>query len=205
MCVGIKIKIVKAIKNTIVPKFCEFVTKAFNEKYLLLTNVVISVSLSGLGDVLEQHYEILTNQVQEWDKIRTRNMSLSGGSVGIVCHYWYQYLDKFLPGYTLRIVLKKIVVDQLMGSPIFISTFFITVAVLNSSTKEKCIQEIKDKAWKLYIAEWAIWPPAQFINFYLLPTKYRVLFDNTVSLGYDVYTSSVVHKNPIKETNEKNT
>lgn len=55
------------------------------------------------------------------------------------------------------------------------------------------IEEAKQKAWKLYLAEWMIWPPAQFINFYLLSTKYRVLFDNTLSLGYDVYTSKVKH------------
>lgn len=33
--------------------------KLFSQKYLLYTNVTISVSLSALGDVLEQHYEIL--------------------------------------------------------------------------------------------------------------------------------------------------
>ena len=44
---------------------------------------------------------------------------------------------------------------------------------------------------KLYIAEWVIWPPAQFVNFYFLPTRYRVLYDNTISLLYDTYTSHV--------------
>lgn len=33
--------------------------KLFSQKYLLYTNVTISISLSALGDVLEQHYEIL--------------------------------------------------------------------------------------------------------------------------------------------------
>lgn len=31
----------------------------FSPKYLLWTNVGISISLSAMGDVLEQHYEIL--------------------------------------------------------------------------------------------------------------------------------------------------
>lgn len=31
----------------------------FSPKYLLYTNVAISISLSATGDVLEQHYEIL--------------------------------------------------------------------------------------------------------------------------------------------------
>lgn len=33
--------------------------RLFSSKYLLYTNVGISISLSGVGDVLEQHYEIL--------------------------------------------------------------------------------------------------------------------------------------------------
>ena len=33
--------------------------KLFSPKYLFYTNVTISVSLSAVGDVLEQHYEIL--------------------------------------------------------------------------------------------------------------------------------------------------
>jgi len=44
---------------------------------------------------------------------------------------------------------------------------------------------------QLYIAEWFIWPPAQFVNFYFLPTRLRVIYDNTISLGYDMYTSHV--------------
>jgi protein Mpv17 len=43
-----------------------------------------------------------------------------------------------------------------------------------------------------------VWPPAQVINFYLLPTRFRVLYDNTISLGYDVYTSYVAHEIPLQ-------
>ena len=44
------------------------------------------------------------------------------------------------------------------------------------------------------MAEWLLWPPAQFVNFYFLPTRYRVAYDNLISLIYDVYTSHVKHK-----------
>lgn len=55
------------------------------------------------------------------------------------------------------------------------------------------MREIKSKAWRLYAAECVIWPPAQVINFCWLPTRFRVLYDNVISLGYDVYTSYVKH------------
>jgi len=86
--------------------------------------------------------------------------------------------------------------DQLICSPATISTFFFTLAVVEGSSFKELYQEMKSKSWRLYIAEWIIWPPAQLINFFFLPTRYRVLYDNTISLGYDVYTSYVKHEIP---------
>lgn len=166
---------------------------AFSPRYLLFTNVCISVSLSSVGDTLEQQYEILMKDLDHYSAKRTGHMALSGATVGVVCHYWYKFLDRRLPGRTVSIVMKKVFWDQMVCSPIVISTFFLTLGVLEKSTKEQIVREIKDKAWKLYAAEWVVWPPAQIINFYWLPNRYRVLYDNTISLGYDVYTSKVKH------------
>ncbi|OAD62073.1 Mpv17-like protein 2 [Eufriesea mexicana] len=122
-------------------------------------------------------------------------MALSGMSVGIVCHYWYKYLDIKLPGRNMYIVLKKVIIDQLICSPLCITMFFVTLSILEKSNWAKLKDEIITKAHRLYIAEWIIWPPAQIFNFYFLPTKYRVVYDNIISLGYDVYTSHVKHDN----------
>lgn len=120
-------------------------------------------------------------------------MAVSGMSIGIVCHYWYRYLDSKLSGRTSKIVLKKVIIDQFVCSPICIGMFFLTLAILERSNLSELKTQIVNKAHRLYLAEWVIWPPAQIINFYFLPTKYRVLYDNTISLGYDVYTSQVKH------------
>ncbi|XP_014487161.1 PREDICTED: mpv17-like protein 2 isoform X2 [Dinoponera quadriceps] len=167
--------------------------RLFSPKNLLYTNVGISIFLSGAGDVIEQHYEILKGQWDRWSFTRTRNMAISGMSIGILCHYWYNFLDAKMIGRTLGIVLRKVVIDQLICSPFCISVFFLTLALLENSSLAELKEEIRTKAHRLYIAEWIIWPPAQIINFYFLPTRYRVLYDNTISLGYDIYTSHVKH------------
>lgn len=170
-----------------------FHKKAFSPKYLLFTNICISVSLSSVGDSLEQQYELYTEDIEKYSGKRTCHMALSGLTVGIVCHYWYQFIDARIPGRSLGIVLKKVFWDQIICSPIVISTFFLTLGLLENTSKEDIVSEIKDKAWRLYVAEWVVWPPAQVFNFYCLPNKYRILYDNTISLGYDVYTSKVKH------------
>jgi len=157
--------------------------------------VAISTTLSGVGDTLQQHYEILTGEEpdQKWNLKRSLDMSITGATVGVVCHFWYIYLDRRLPGRSFKTVAKKLLVDQLAFSPFLIGIFFGTAGFLERSSLAEIKNEIKSKAWRLYAAEWVVWPPAQVINFYLLPTRFRVLYDNTISLGYDVYTSKVKH------------
>ncbi|XP_073977890.1 mpv17-like protein 2 [Rhodnius prolixus] len=165
----------------------------FSGKYLLLTNVGISVSLSGVGDIIEQSYMIASDQQKDWDRIRTHHMSISGLTIGILCHNWYNFLDHRYPGRSLKIVLKKVLIDQVVFSPISITVLFLTLGLLEKSNADAIGREIISKGKLLYAAEWMVWPPAQIINFYILPTRYRVLYDNLISLGYDIYTSHVKH------------
>lgn len=165
----------------------------FSSKNLFYTNVTISITLSALGDILEQHYEVLKGDLESWSPRRTRNMAVSGMSIGIVCHHWYRYLDARITSRTIGAVMRKVLIDQLVCSPLCIGMFFLTLGILEGSSWSEFQTEVREKARRLYVAEWIIWPPAQLVNFYFLPTKYRVLYDNTISLGYDIYTSRVKH------------
>lgn len=173
---------------------------AFSDKYLLYTNISLSISLSSLGDIIEQQYEIYIGEQEKIDPKRTMHMAFSGAAVGVLCHYWYKILDRFIIGKTVDMVAKKLLLDQFIFSPIMIITFFGSVAMFEENPYENFKEEVRDKFITLYRAEWMVWPPAQIINFYFLPTKYRVLYDNTISLGYDVYTSQVKHNKGLKST-----
>nr|XP_017002167.2 mpv17-like protein 2 [Drosophila takahashii] len=175
---------------------------AFSPKYLLLTNIGISVGLSMVGDSMEQSYERFIGELPEWNRIRTLRMGISGFTVGLVCHYWYQYLDYLYPQRTYKMVVVKILLDQFICSPFYIAVFFLTMAVLEDNSWEELKQEIKDKALILYAAEWTVWPLAQFINFLLIKPQYRVFYDNTISLGYDIFTSQVKYRKKPESKNE---
>ncbi|XP_075979040.1 mpv17-like protein 2 [Anticarsia gemmatalis] len=185
-------------KSTQMSKCKKIVDLAFSDKYLFYTNVSISVSLSALGDALEQGYEIYTGEENKFDAKRTVHMGCSGAAVGILCHHWYKILDRFIIGRTVDMVAKKLALDQLVFSPIMIVTFFGSVALFEENPMENFKEEVRDKFITLYRAEWMVWPPAQIINFFFLPTRYRVLYDNTISLGYDIYTSQVKHSKSFK-------
>lgn len=167
---------------------------AFSKKFLLYTNVFVSFSSSAFGDFVVQQYEISGPKKEKYNLVRTRNMSITGITSGILNHYWYIILEKVLPGRTILRVAQKIIIDQFVYSPINILNMFIIIGILEKSCIQNVIKEVKEKSLKLYLAETVIWPPAQFINFYFVPLKYRLLFDNAISLGYDVYYSAVKYE-----------
>ncbi|XP_032520819.1 mpv17-like protein 2 [Danaus plexippus] len=179
--------------------FRRLVKVAFSDKYLLYTNVTISVSLSSVGDLMEQTYEIYTGDQDNYDFKRTRHMGFSGAALGVLCHHWYKVLDKVIIGKTFNMVTKKLLLDQFIFSPIMIVTLFGSLALFEKDPVANFKEEVRDKFTTLYQAEWMVWPPAQIINFYFLPTRFRVLYDNTISLGYDVYTSQVKHNKSLKK------
>ena len=87
------------------------VKKTFGN-HLFLTNVGISFGLSGVGDMIEQKIESHKTKVKiNWS--RTLHMSTAFGiTSGFLCHFWYNYLDKLLPGRGVKVILKKIAWDQ---------------------------------------------------------------------------------------------
>ena len=81
-------------------------------KYLLVTNLTISTSFSGLGDFLEQSYEIAAGYQKKWDRMRTVKLGSTGLPVGFVCHYWFIFLDRHITGRTGKFLVKKLLLDQ---------------------------------------------------------------------------------------------
>lgn len=60
-----------------------------------------------------------------------------------------------------------------MFSPVCIAACLVVAGSLEAKSASSLTSETLQLGGRLYLAEWLIWPPAQFINFYYLPTKYR--------------------------------
>lgn len=179
------------------------IDQAFNKTNLFYTNVALSIAISTAGDLIEQRYEYHLGEMNKFDIKRTAHMAFSGCTAGVLCHHWYNFLDKIIVKRNIQNVVKKLILDQCLWSPIIILSFFATVAIFEDNPIENFTDEVHEKFWILYKAEWVVWPPAQIINFYFLPTRYRVLYDNTISLGYDIYTSQVKHSKAKKDAEKK--
>lgn len=164
----------------------------FSPQFLLYTNTTLTVGLSVTGDLLQQNYQAATSKrKQGWDVQRTKNIAFTGLLIGPFVHYWYILLDGRFRGRGFRTLVKKVVLDQIICSPVYLGMFVLSLGVLEGRKWSQIKEDVMGKGPVLYAAEWVVWPPAQAVNFYLLPTKYRVLYDNSISLMFDFFWSYV--------------
>jgi len=168
-------------------------------KHLLLTNCVSCGGFFMLGDLIQQRIEMSQNPGQQYDLKRSLRLSLVGLSQGPPHHYWYLYLDKFLPGRSLRTVNKKILADQLIAAPFFAITFIYGAGLLEGNSLRSCWSEFKSKFPTIYLFDWFFWPPSQGINFLFVPSQYRVLYVNGLTVLWDVFLSYIKHKPDVIE------
>ncbi|CAM1292694.1 Uncharacterised protein g511 [Pycnogonum litorale] len=163
-------------------------------RYLIVTNVSICTISGSVGDIIQQHYDILSGDKEKWEPSHTVHMGAAGVTTGVILHYWYILLEKYMPARTFKLIITKVLLDQIIYSPVNLVVLFGTVGLFEKSAIEYIKKEVLHKGWRIYMTEWYIWPPAQLINFSLVPLKYRMLFDSMISFGFDIYTPYVKYK-----------
>ena len=174
----------------------------FSPRYLLLTNTALSVGLSGLGDLMQQKYEIMQDLKKQLDCVRFRNLCITGLAFGPLCHYWYLYLDYLLPTRTTKSVIKKIAMDCCIMGPISVIAFLGILGILENKSKNDIVKDWSGKGLQILIADLAVWPPTEFISFKYLPLRYRVFYDNAVSLSFDNYYSYIMYRQDLLKKKE---
>ncbi|GAB1600739.1 mpv17-like protein 2, partial [Argonauta hians] len=179
------------IPRKIYTKVSSGVQLLFSRKFLLLTNTTISMTSAACGDLAQQSYEMSIKRQQTWNQDRTLHISITGLILGPPSHYWYYLLDYIFPGSSVRIVAKKLIFDQMIGTPVGIFIFLSSLGILENSSVNKMLLEYQKCGKTLLISEWLVWPPIQVINFAFIPLRFRVLFDNTASFGFDIYYSYI--------------
>lgn len=126
------------------------------------------------------------------------------GYIAPALHLWY---CRFLPRLASKVfpetlskpvrVFGSMLFDQLMFAPILLTIFY----PVNQMVIERDIKGFQRgvEAWKAKIEEtlfsnWKIWPIATYINFYLMPMQYQVLFANFVGLFWNMILSYIASK-----------
>jgi peroxisomal membrane protein 2 len=127
-----------------------------------------------------------------------------------VVHYWFQVVEEFgnlslfsqVPNFMK--VLSMTAFDQTIGAPLILSGFFIFFTCWSALLGGTCFSTglpallaqgfakvVADLPATL-VANWKLWPFANFINFRFVPLDYRIIFTNVVSIFWNIYLSAMV-------------
>lgn len=91
------------------------------KKHLMVANTCLSCLIGGLGDYLEQKLE----GTELIDKQRTARFASLGLLFGPWEYYWYHFLDTWFPGKTTRMVVRKVLLDEFLMSPLEYVFFYV--------------------------------------------------------------------------------
>lgn len=156
------------------------------------TKIITNALIFATGDIVTQMY-IEKNPNHKFNLKRTLAMAFIGGPLAApFAHLWY---CKWVPSFVKNIkndklkVVVSVLADQLIFTPPLMTSFlFLNDFMLNWNVK-KAANNVREKFWRGLKTNWTVWPPVQFINFWLMPIQFRVPFVNFVGLFWSMYLS----------------
>uniref|UniRef100_A0A131YXD2 Protein Mpv17 n=1 Tax=Rhipicephalus appendiculatus TaxID=34631 RepID=A0A131YXD2_RHIAP len=176
------------------------VTSLFT-KHLFATNVVLGTGFMMIGDSMQQGYEIYAGKEKQFDKKRSQDMLIVGGTFGVCGHKWYSFLDRKFPGNTLGMVARKLLCEFAICPPLAFA-LFVGVGALNSKPFQQSVTEFKKNIVLFCIADWGCFVPAQALNFLFLPPRYRFLYVCGLTVVYDIFLSFILHRDSHEDSHE---
>jgi len=159
----------------------------------LLTKALTSLVGFTLGDVLAQNF--IEQEGKPYDVMRTIRLGSFGFLLhGTTGHFFYGFLDSKLPGTKPITVATKVAIDQTMWNPIFGLMFFGYLNLVEGKSFDDYKNKIKADLKTAVMGSWAVWVPAHTINFAFVPPSQRLLYINTIQIGYNVFLSFLGNK-----------
>ena len=166
---------------------------AMLEAQPLLTKALTSLVGFTTGDVLAQNF--VEGSDEPYDFMRTVRLGSFGLLVhGTTGHYFYGFLDSKMPGTKPVTVASKVAIDQVLWNPIFGLMFFGYLNVAEGKSFETYTKKIQNDLPTAVMGSWAVWVPAHTINFAFIPPAQRLLYINTIQIGYNIFLSFLGNK-----------
>jgi len=159
----------------------------------LFTKALTSFTGFTVGDILAQKF--VNDDNKPFDLMRTVRLGSFGFLIhGTTGHYFYGFLDSKLPGTKPMTVATKVAIDQTIWNPIFGCMFFGYLNLMEGKSLEDLKNKLSADLKTAVMGSWAVWVPAHTINFAFVPTSQRLLYINSIQIGYNVFLSFLGNK-----------
>jgi len=157
------------------------------EKQPILTKALTSLVGFALGDFLAQKFIDKKDKI-DWKRFG-RMASFGLLFHGPTGHFFYGFLDSKIPGTAALTVATKVFIDQIIWNPIFGCMFFGYMGAAEGLGPSAIKTRIEKNLFDSVKGSWTVWPIAHAINFRFIPTSQRLLYINSIQIGYNMFLS----------------
>jgi len=168
----------------------------------LFTKACTSLVGFSVGDILAQKF--IEPDDKPYDIMRTIKFGSFGMLLhGTTGHYFYGFLDSKLPGTKPITVASKVAIDQLVWNPIFGCMFFGYLNFVEGKSLAQYQSKLENDLSTAVMGSWAVWVPAHTINFAFVPPAQRLLYINSIQIGYNMFLSFLGNKEGPTDNKDK--
>ncbi|KAF2904138.1 hypothetical protein ILUMI_02027 [Ignelater luminosus] len=118
---------------------------------------------------------------------------------GTLPHYFYGWLERTVPEDASFNVIKKLVLERLVYSPLYIAFTLYVIARLEGKDHKTAIRQLEALYWSVLTSSWKYLTLIQFINLQFVPPMLRVLIVNLVGFFWTIYVANKRRQQQEKE------
>ncbi|KRT84855.1 hypothetical protein AMK59_380 [Oryctes borbonicus] len=150
----------------------------------LRTKAITSCIIATLGN--------LASQYLEGRKEIDHNSLYAYGVFGLffggtLPHYFYRLVERIVPEEARFAVIKKILLERLIYTPLFQAFALYTLARLEGKNHNAAVNQLIVLYIPMLLAVWKYLTIVQLINFALVPPMMRVLILNVIGFFWIIY------------------
>lgn len=142
----------------------------------LAVNAIMGFIVGGLGDLACQKYIYKRSESQEYNLQQAFEMGITRMVVITpFLHVYYPWLVRICPGKAPQHVIGRVILDQLIGSPLVICSVMTTTCLFRGKEYHQIYDQIRENAFNAWTAGLQYWPFIHSLNFGFVPVIHQPL------------------------------
>ncbi|KAF2670820.1 hypothetical protein BT63DRAFT_423117 [Microthyrium microscopicum] len=170
-----------------------------HKKHPYLVQFGTTLIIYLVGDISAQRIN-RTSPEDKHDPMRTVRSLIIGGLAAVPGYRWFLFLGNIFnyPSKILSIAIK-VVINQIIFTPIFNSYFFGMQSALAGGSLSDIAIRIRDTVPTSWVNSLKLWPAVIAFNFAFVPLHFRSIFAGVIAIGWQTYLSFLNQKAAAKE------
>ncbi|KAK9887187.1 hypothetical protein WA026_020640 [Henosepilachna vigintioctopunctata] len=161
------------------------VVKCMFKNYPVVSNSIIYGSLCVGAEFSQQCItkKLMSTPPQPIDTDMVARYAIYGTTIGgPLLAVWYRWLDNKFVGTSIKIISRKLLIDQFFMTPQLLVIFYVAMSVMEK--KSNLFEECRQKFLPTFKNSCMFWLPVQSINFLLVPPAFRVTYVGCCSFAW---------------------